>query len=363
MVTEKNRFLSRETFGSNSLQICFCLLSGLMCLLPLGLQIPSNIETKTLRDSLSYCYGGFSYCCVASLALVAPLFLDIIIDLAVMSIDATSSVQIKKQKAAAKDAVRFTFLNIPEKILILIGVAIVPTVAFLPKTAENLGLIYLCFYKCQQNLVGGAMLICLYRYDKKYWSLRTTWLSLLFFSTGLVCGVFVSNIYDGESPPSKLIVAADYLNFGLVLVACLIFVINGARWLIMVYCKVPMWRAFFNIDALSVSQASYSVDTADYNFFPMIYTIFGLSFVIVICCFVSLSGRISSYTSKVLLLQSCPYLCFLIVVSTMSMRMVKFEVVQGLVSNVLFLLMLRRSSFKSRTAYPCRMLTRSFLFL
>ena len=334
MVTKKIRFPSGDAFGSNSLQICFCLLSGLMCLLPLCLQIPSNFEVTTLRDSLSLCCGGFSYCCVASITLVAPLFLDIIIDLAMMSFDATSSAQIKKQRAAAKNAVRFTFLNIPEKLLILVGLAILPIIALLPKTTENLGLIYLCFYKCQQNLVGGAMLICSYRYDKEYWSLRTTWLSLLFFSTGLVSGVFVNNIYAGETPPSKLIIAADYLNFGLVLVACLIFVVNSARWLIMAYCKVPLWRAIFNIDSKSVSQASDSINSADQNFFPMIYTIFGLSFVIVICCFVLISGRVSSYTSGVLLLQSCPYLCFLIVVSTMSMRMVKFEVVQGLVSNI-----------------------------
>ena len=305
-----------------------------MCLLPVCLQTTSNLEMKALRGSLSES-SGFTYCCASSIALVAPLFLDVLFDLAVISIGAISSVQIKKQKFVATDAVKFTFLNIPERLLILIGMTVVPVVAFLPKNTENLGLIYLCCDNCQQNLIGGTVLLSLCRYDKEYWSVRSTWLSLLLYCPGLVAGSFISNTYAGESPPSQFIVVLDTLNYIFVLAPCLVFLFNSIRWLIIAYFEVNSWKELLNcfscVRPIPESPVLDSNRSADHKFFPMVYTIFGVGLVTLLCILIGVSPRTENYDAINLLQNSTPYLCFLVLISTMSMRMVKFEVVQGLV--------------------------------
>ena len=340
----------------------FCFLCGLMCLLPVCLQMSSNIELKPLRHSLSDSQW-FTYCCVASISLSVPLFLDIILDLVVMFVGVTSSVKIKKQK----DAVGFTFLNIPERLLILIGMTVVPIVGFLPDTTVNLALIYLCCNNCRLTLVGGVMLLSLSRYDKDYWSVRTTWFSLLFYSTGLVSGSFISNIYAAESTPTQAILILDSCTYFLTLVPSLLFIINSLRWLIIAYLGMNPWQMLMNCLSDEQHLADLVVlkvkDARDHKFFPMVYVIIGVIIVIFIAALLASAPRVENYDPISLALNSAPYVCFLIAVSTLSMRMVKFEVVQGLVSNICLLLMLLRLFLVSRTNFPCRMLTRLFLLL
>ena len=325
---------SSAILGSNTIQLSFCFMAGILCLLPLHLQIPSNLELKPLRASLSLS-PGFTYCCVSSIALLAPLFLDILFDLAVLAGNASSSAQIKKQKSPHTEAVKFTFLNIPERLMILVGMMIIPVVAFLPKNTDNLGLIYLCCDNCRQNLVGGAVLLSLSRYDKEYWSVRSTWLSLLFYCTGLVAGSFVANIYAGENPPSEFILALDFLCYIFVLAPCSLFLFNSFRWLIIAYCGVNSWKkpltCFSCVQLEPESPILDSNRSADHKFFPMVYTICGICTVTLLCVLIGPSPRTENFDPTNLLQRSSPYACFLVLISTMSMRMVKFEVVQGLV--------------------------------
>ena len=46
---------------------------------------------------------------------------------------------------SGKGSVKFTCLNIPERLLFLLGMVILPTIAFLSPSTDNLGLRYLCF--------------------------------------------------------------------------------------------------------------------------------------------------------------------------------------------------------------------------
>ena len=335
-----NHFPSTATFGSNSIQICFCFLCALMCLLPVYLHIPSNIEVKPLRESLSD-VKWFTFCCAVSISLIVPLFLDVILDIAVMFASATSSVKMKKQKSVVKNAVGFTFLNIPERLLILVGTIMVPMVGFLPKNTANLALTYICCNNCQQNLVGGTMIISLCRYDKNYWSVRSTWISLIFFGSGLICGSFISNIYAAESTPNQVILILDSCSYFLSLVPCLIFILNSLRWLIVVYFGVKSCKRtiFWSSDAQNIADPEVMrlSDAPDHNFFPMIFVTGALFIILGFFCLLSRAPRPEDFDPISLTLNSTPYVCFLILVSILTMRMVKFEVVQGLVSfSILF---------------------------
>ena len=335
MVKEMVPSPSWYSVGQYFSQILFCLTSGLMCLLPLWLQVSSNLETGSLRVSLSSS-PAFSYCCASGIALTIPHFLDVLFDLRTMSFDANSNA---KNKLSTVGTVKFTSLNIPERVLFLLGMVLLPAVAFLPPTTDNLGLIYLCFRYCQLNLVGATVLMCLTRYDKEYWSERSTSISIFCLGFGLASSSFVFNSYAGEASPSLLLYAIYVLCHILQLAPVAVFLVNSGRWLIIVHGKAHTWKGLLmcgsNVHPLIESEASTIRDTPKHTFFPMVYT------VSLICIAVSLGAvfvaapRVECYTTSDLLQNCVPFILFLISISTLSMRMAKFEVVEALVSIVI----------------------------
>ena len=324
----------RAILESNLFHTLYCLLSGLSCLLPIGLRVPSNFEKSALRDSLSSS-PQFTYTCVASIALVIPLYFDILLDFIYGSTHASSSGQSKKLK---NSSITFTFLNVPERLLILMGMTILPLVAFLPSDTQNLALIYMCCNKCQQNLMGGSIVLSLSRYNKEFWSVKSTLLSLVVFSFGLIGTAFLDNDYLAESPPRPSIATIDRFAFFCIVIPCLVFIFNSSRWLIVVYCRAHTWKKVL----MCTSKTQLSPETqptmngsqvSDHTFYPMVYTLFGMTLVVLLCTIYGTSGRYEDYSKNDLIQANIPFLVFIAAISTLSMRMVKSEVVQGLVSD------------------------------
>ena len=329
-------FRIRAILESNLLHTLYCLLSGLSCLLPIALRLPSNLEKSPLRDSLSSS-PQFTYTCVASIALVIPLYFDILLDFIYGSSHATST---RQKENLQKDSITFTFLNVPEKLLILMGMTILPLVALLPPDTQNLALIYVCCTKCQQNLMGGSILLSLSRYNKEFWSVKSTLLSLVVYSFGLIGSAFLNNIYLAETPPPPSIVLIDNLAFVCIVIPCLVFVLNSGRWVIIVYCRAHTWKNILmctsKTQLLPEPQPTiHGSQTSDHTFYPMVYTLFGMTLVLMLCIIYGTSGRFENYTKNNLLQANIPFLVFIVAISTLSMRMVKSEVVQGLVSDSL----------------------------
>ena len=328
-----------EILRANSFHITYCLLAGLGCLLPLCLQLPSHLESKPLRNSVSTS-AAFTYSCVASIALVIPLFLDVAGDLLSKSIDVPLTLPRKKHKAAGLEATRFTFLNASERSLILIGMVALPSVAFLPSSTEKLALIFVCCCKCQIMLVGGTIVISLCRYDKEYWSVGSTLVSLLLFSGGLVSSAFFTNHIAGIEKPSEFLSVIDGLLFLIVIIPCLIYTVNSFRWLIIVYFKAHSFKRFLMCSCSpphqqpvpTYSATAKNTAAADHTFFPMVYTISTIVVATLLCATIGSSQRYEDYSEKDIVQNSIPFQGFLILITTLSMRMVKFEVVQGLVS-------------------------------
>ena len=338
-----------ETIESHSSQTLFCFICGLCCLIPAFLE--SNLEEKPLRHTLSST-NSFVYTSVASISAVIPLFFDAVLDLfaCLRSSHRLKNVGSKVQKNhTVKTTNRFTFLNISERLMILMGVVVLPVVTFLPHSTRNLALIFLCCNKCQQVWVGATLGLSLSRYDKEYWSIRCTVLSLLSLNIGLTITPFIDNLYAANDSPSKIVTIIDTLALLLTVAPCLVFMFNSSRWLIIVYFKAYSWKRFLmcrratlplepEIKSRDVSDANEN----DHTFFPMVYTVSGFFVIGVLLILIASSSRISDYNERDLVLNQFPFLLFIIVLSTLSMRMVKYEVVQGLVSaayhNLLFLL-------------------------
>ena len=318
----------RGILKSNLFHTSFSLISGLCCFLPVVMGIESNLEHSSLRESLSSS-PEFFYSCVASLAITIPLFCDLFFDY--LAKVATTSAILNKPAADSG----FNFLNISERLLFLVGIITLPLVIFLPSDSEKLALLYLCCNKCQLNLVGGAVLISLCRYDNEYWSVRSTLLSLFCFAFGLITSTFLDNIYAGETSPSSFLANFDTTAFAVFIFPCVIFLFNSSRWLIIVYYKVYSWKGLLmcsKVQPLIELKTVSNSKTTDHTFFPMVYTVSSICVILMLFLIIASSSRIEKYKGHNLLESNLPFLVFAILISTLSMRIVKFEVVQGLVS-------------------------------
>lgn len=315
-----------STLNSNSFHVSYCFISGLCCLLPLCLGISSNLECRPLRDALS---SGqeFKFSCVASIALVIPLFLDVLFDIGnlVMRVDS------QPFKLRGSRTARYNFLNLSERLLILMGIAVQPLVVLVPKNTPNLALIFVCFNKCQQNWVGGTIALSLRRYDKEYFSNTFTITSLASFSFGMIGSTFVDNTY-ARQPVSNSIAFLDLLVFILTIIPCVSFFFNSLRWLILVYYRASQWSKFlFFYSKTRPAEVTASTDSGDHTYFPMVYTLCGMLVLFLQCVLIGTSSRVENFSTLNLFLSNLPFLVFVTLVSTLSLRMVKFEVVQGLV--------------------------------
>ena len=326
--TESSAYIG-TILKSNQFQLSFCLLTGLLCFLPIALDYESHLEDKPLRSSMTSI--NFSLSCIASVALVIPLAIDIFLDIIMMIVDSDGR---KKGIPRPVESSRFHFLNICERSLILIGLIVLPIVIFLPKDTDNLALIYLCCYKCQQNWVGGACAVSLCRYNRKYWSTESTCISIFFFSLGLVGSTFTCNIYAGAiGKPSVIIVTMDLLAFFFTVIPALINILNCSRWLIIVYFKMTSWKQLLPWN--ETIEPPTAAAGGDHTFFPMVYTISAACLTILFAA-INIAGklRIENFSCSTLVQSNVPFFTFMIMISTLSMRMVKYEVVQGLVSNI-----------------------------
>ena len=317
-----------EVLRSNSFQAFFCFASGLFCCLPLFLGLPSNIEDHPLRLAITTS-KGFAYTCVASIALSIPLFIDVLIDIST-SFDKTSNSASNRLKLQSSGTARFNFLNISERLLILLGIIVLPLIIFLPKSTPNLSLVYVCLFKCQQCWIGGTVALSLSRYDKHYFSNDIILASLTSFSIGLVSSAFTDNILPTEST-AHILPILDMVTLIFILMPCVSFLVLSTRWLVLVYLRASRWSNI--LFCYSKQQPPMTPNTGvDHTFFPMVYTVSGICIILALCVLSGVSFRIQSYTEINLLQINTPYLIFVILVSILSLRMVKYEVVQGLVS-------------------------------
>ena len=326
------------TLESNSFHTTFCLISGMCCLLPLYFSMPSNIEGAQLPKSLSSS-AGFVHTSFASLTAVIPLFFDVLLDIFSILISNWGPLNVnssRMRQSPAKKSIKFTFLNIPERLILFAGVIVVPLVAVLPTDTKNLGLIYLCCSKCQKNLLGGVIASFLCRYDKEYWSVKFTLFSLVSFSIGLVGGTFVDNIFAASTSSNRLFLGIDLIVVALTIAPCLVMMINSIRWLIIVYFKASSWKRFMmcssSLQPQTDSPAIAISTDFDTTFFPMVYIVCVTCLIILILSVSVTTFRVQNYNGRDLLLHNIPVLIFVISLNTLSMRMVKSEILEGMVS-------------------------------
>lgn len=290
-----------NNFTTNVIQVLICYGGGLCCLIPLFRQNESNVEGSILRTSITSV--GNRYISVATLSLVVPAFLDCISDLFFNSKDGKQ----QGDKTVAKEG----FLNGLEKGLFLSGIVITPIVSFFPESTTNWVLIYICCQKCQQIFIFGSVTISLCRYDNNCWSNKATYVVILMQNLGNI-------IYQNFTGAGTRIV--DTFSVCLVIISVTIFFVCAFRW------YIGPFRRKYNVLFRQTQEGSEL-------FFPLVYITMSVISLITLCLLKGFYNRPEGFDETALLVDKLIFLMYILFIIFLSMRMVKSEVVQGLVSD------------------------------
>ena len=304
--------------SSSNLHVLLCLLGGICCFLPLMTGAPSYIEESILSRSL---VSGFYYrdTSVALLALAVPLAADIGIDFFILLI--------KGRKAPSNDAICFqSSVCSFQKLTCLIGIVIVPITAYLPGHHSNHALIYVCCNKCRTLMVGSIVMISLSQYIKKYWPVKCTLLFIALLSFGQIGTAFAENTTARDSN-KKLSLCAKIST----LLAAIILVVSSCR------CLYEVIHREYRLAKLEKQILPNATGSERHHMSRILFSSLNLLvFVIVVLILSVNAGKYESmrnYTDEALLQSNVAYLIFELAFTVMTMRMIKFDVVRGLVSN------------------------------
>lgn len=296
----------RENFTTNVIQATSLVLGGFLCLIPLYYHPLSILEESLLRDSLTS--NGYRYSSVATFALVIPVLCDITMDLVFKS-------------NIAKASVKEGFLNNIEKLLFLSGIVILPVVAFLPKTTTNWAFIYLCCKGCHQIMIFGSVCISLNRYDKKCWTDRATYVIIITLVAG---NVIYCNINDLEMKLDIQITnfyeSLSNTAHALLITAAVIYILCAFRYVGRNLCPYVFNKAKLKSEL----------------YFPLVYITMTALFLVLTLFTKLVYNDIKNYDAVALLLNNLINFAYVLFITLLSMRMVKSEVVQGLVSNIIY---------------------------
>ena len=225
IVREMATFLS----SSEHLHTFICLLFALFSFWPFFLGHPTDVEQGVLRSALDGEFTknnvvSFRSTSLISLSLLAPFFLDYLTELC--HIDR----QIKKKDESSI----LQNMNHFEKCVFILGLFVVPVVAFVPTTFDYLGLLWLCMSRFQIITIVAILRVSANRIEGDFDS--HSWISPglsvynnLFFTTILAVAVNFSTwtaVYDDESIVSQVISIVLQVFLAITLVLPLV------RWLL-----------------------------------------------------------------------------------------------------------------------------------
>ena len=196
----------KKILSSNDVQLLISLFSGFLCFLPLIVGVPSNFESSILRDSIAS--KEFEYSSLVLLSLALPLAIEMAFEIFSTSVPQDQPVVPGTGAGTGPGAVTgsssYVAMNRYELVLFLVGICIVPVLAFFPDDTPGLGHLYLCFSKCQLALVGGVFMIWLSRFNSRYWTPLSTIVVLVCIMVHTSLLVWADNVVainPHEAPP------------------------------------------------------------------------------------------------------------------------------------------------------------------
>lgn len=297
--------------NSNLTHVVICFAGGLLSFLPLAIGLKSNLEDSTLKNSLSAGYY-FRDSSMASLALAIPISIDIILDV--------TTLFVKKRKICGPESQ--ICLNNIEKCMLLIGITSIPLTTFLPYSLPNIGLVFFCCQKFQLVTVAGIVMTSLCRNNKEFWTVPHTVIFLFVLGSATSMSIFARN--------ASLSNPDDRVRRGLNL-ACVF--LSLAPICCLIYCNIRWLTDVIRTERkCSPHLAGIDRQSDRHTFFTMIWVITTLIGMILQALINGVYLNVDHFDSKALLMNNLIFLCFELSITVFLMRVVKSDVVHGLVS-------------------------------
>lgn len=259
---------------------------------------------------------------IASVTLSVPIFLGVLTDFA-------TSITIRDKSEKIRPHVGRELLMSFERLVMTVAILIVAVPAFLEAETPNFENLWLCMRRCRLLLVAGSVQVSLCRYDKSFFSIKTTSISLTLMSMGSVIGACNTNILS----VSKLL-ALSYVSGATILIGIIFFLRNCWKWLFYVTPQIYRWAFQRSTNCPSKGNVVVLQCCKHYLFPSMLVVSSGAASIILII--ISSIYPIIDYDSDSVFYDNLGNIFFNLFTMFISDRMMKFEVIEGLVSCCLF---------------------------
>ena len=301
------------SYSTNFIQAVICFCCGIYCLLPLAMSNLTEFRESSANYDLTSQRNRDS--AIVAFSLTIPILVDVVSETFTSFFYGDDSRKIKMH-------VKQALLNTHERFVLACGILCVPATAFLPSETQNIVNIYLCLYKCRVILVGGAIIISLCRYDPVYWPVNSTYCAVIFLALACITGSFADNLY----PPHTQSVAHSISTL-LFFSGSAIFFFCNLRWLITAVPKLSVC-----LSTKKVRKEGQRSSVSSDLLFPILYvtTVTGASMMLTITR--RLYPESVAKNAEHLFIHNLVYNIYILFVMYISERMIKYEVVQGLVS-------------------------------
>ena len=310
---------------ANSSLFFTTLLGGICCFIPLYFD-PQTYSLDSQTRSLISSQGSRDLA-IATVALSVPIFLEIAAD------KITGIFQEEKSHRVSTHIMK-ALLTASERSLLIWGALICTATAFLPPEMPRLVDYYFCASRCRSIYFNGALALSLYRLDEGCWSLRTAVLAVILS--------VVSNNLAAFLDTTEIFAEMEALrNFtsALFFVAIALIFIGSVKWLLSLSKKI-LARPIDISDGRSSHILRHRRGYGRSNIFPLLYVIVTVFIIITLTLLRRLfsPGTSSTFTSS--LSYNVVTSLYPFVVNSISERMMKHEVINGLVSVVIVIFLI-----------------------
>lgn len=303
-----------SSITANHIQSLICLIGGASCLIPLVITPLVDYEKSTLLDALLS--QRFKDSALFTMTFTLPVLLDIVFEV-------VQSLTIKQKQDKAKLSIKDALLNTTERFVLYCGIVTVPSIAFMPVDTQNLANIYLCLKRSRSVLVFGTVVTSLCRYNVKMWTVKRSYLLLLL----LVVATFSGAYADNTSMNTAISISHN--------ISVSLYVVTGSLFL---YCN-GSWICSNAFKWLSGTSRTSDPDLSDEfighrqtnTIFPLVFaTATSVISIVAMGSARSYTGD-KKYSEADLFYQNLFIALYLLMLMYISERMLKYEVVQGLV--------------------------------
>jgi hypothetical protein len=325
--------LAWKVLSSNKFHIYLSLLASFTPFIPLLTMSHSNVEgAGSLVTTMGSEY--FRGSSAAAISLAAPIMFDALIDW-LENLNHAGGRKINaaiesKTKVLGGDDGKSSLLNFSEKLIFIYGVVIVPILAFLPEGTPNLGILYVCCSKSQIAAVGCIFMTSMCRLERKYFPVLSTLLMIVIMIIALPLETYAENGVAGSAEDSEQLnnyyqvlinvgFYFTYLSGVIVLFCCIRLTVNAVR-------------VRFGPDYQRSNLSEETRNNRDRIYLSVCYC-----FACIICLVIfSVVAGTTSYVYDLhpaqILGLNVAFISFELSVLLLQMRIVKLEVLRGLVS-------------------------------